>query len=387
MPRFSKSLYDWIQENIDTLTAKELLKQWIGLDEYDNSIDIHNIGYSSNKKYKFKCSICNKIYLKTLNDKTSSTRNSYYCSDCVKKLKSVYMQRIRTSEKNCLNTYLNTDITDYKNRLLKEWTGLDANGNEIDMHDIARFSRKRVEWKCYICNGIFTTRVQDRTRYETICPLCETNNRLIKGKNDLYTWCKNHGKYGNKLLKECKLTDPSEISYGSHREIEWICSNIDCNEHWIASPHNRTSINRTGCPYCTTRYLNNQTSKAEQYIYNKLKEIYPNTENRFKTKQPESIQPIEFDIAIPLDEQKYGYKAACIEYSPTFWHRGRESIADRKRKICKRYNVRLIEIIDDSYNDLQHIWKENYICDNFQYNLNNLDKAINFIIKNIEKER
>ena len=72
---------------------------------------------------------------------------------------------------------------------------------------------------------------------------------------------------------------------------------------------------------------------------------------------------LEFDIAIPLDKQIYGYPALLIEYSPTYWHIGKEKIDQFKYDTCKELGIRLINIVEDSYNNLDTQYSYDYICD------------------------
>lgn len=155
--------------------------------------------------------------------------------------------------------------------------------------------------------------------------------RLQKGVNDLESWCLNNGSFGKQLMSEwtgeCEDGKHYEIygvSRGSNKKFKWICSE---GHEWFAKINDRTK-DKTGCPYCSTR----GTSYPEQFIYHSLKQIYPSAENRCKVlKSPQNTQGIEFDVGIPEIP-------LCIEYSPTYWHEGREEkeISTRKTFVKKR---------------------------------------------------
>ncbi len=85
------------------------------------------------------------------------------------------------------------------------------------------------------------------------------NNHLIKGTNDLLTWCRQNKEYGIQLMDEwtgkCSdgsLLSISDISKGSHKSVIWKCR--ICHQEWPASVKNRTSKNRTGCRFCCKNF-------------------------------------------------------------------------------------------------------------------------------------
>ena len=117
-------------------------------------------------------------------------------------------------------------------------------------------------------------------------------------------------------------------------------------------------------------------------MYWSLKQIYPNAENRCRVlKSPEHPQGIEFDIGIP--EPINGYKAVCIEYSPTYWHKDRVEIDILKQNLCKERNTMFIYIREDSYDELEEIWSQDYICFKMNYSKRReeCEKLVEFILK------
>lgn len=170
----------------------------------------------------------------------------------------------------------------------------------------------------------------------------------------LIDWCNENGEWGQHLLSEWNdilnssigLT-PYNIAKGSEQPVYWTC---EYGHTWTAVLNNRTN-GKTGCPNCS----NNGTSYAEQFIYWALKQIYPNTENRCKVlKSKENPQGIEFDIGVPDIP-------LCIEYSPTHWHNGKEERDNLKKEICQKFNIRFLQIIEDSYKELNSIYTDNLI--------------------------
>lgn len=202
---------------------------------------------------------------------------------------------------------------------------------------------------------------------------------LIKGENDLLTWCINHGERGKQLQHEWTgETDKGEqltledISYGSHKKIKWKCR---FGHFWYDTVIHRTWQDSRNCTVCSAM----GTSYPEQFLYWALKQIYPTAESRPRVlKSQENPQGIEFDIAIaeiPL----------AIEYSPTYWHDGREDKTKIKKALCKDRNIRFIEIIDDTYNELEHIFTPDYICIKTAYSKidKQLEEILDYILKSL----
>ena len=78
--------------------------------------------------------------------------------------------------------------------------------------------------------------------------------RVIIGKNDLETWCKQNNR--EDILNEWDFATnvpftPHNISFGSDRKFNWICSE---GHKWIDSVHYRT-IASTKCPYCIEKLV------------------------------------------------------------------------------------------------------------------------------------
>lgn len=220
-------------------------------------------------------------------------------------------------------------------KLLDSWVGLDEYGHSVDIHNIARGSSAIVQWKCE--NGHkYERMIYDATRSKMRCPYC------IK---TLDIWAKENESWGNQIKSEWVGFDENymsvnfnNIQYGSNKMVYWECSK---KHRWLASVHNRV-CNKSSCPYCKVL----GTSYPEQYIFNCLKQVFPDTENRCKVLKDKYSGGIEFDIGIPCIR-------TCIEYSATGWHKDRVERDNLKINICNENNVRLIRIIEDSYNELQ----------------------------------
>jgi len=263
-------------------------------------------------------------------------------------------------------------------RLLKEWTGIDANNNPIDIKNVTYGMTTQVYWKCSNdgCDKVWIKSIHYRTSGGLNCPACA--GQTVSSINSLKSWCENNGDWGKQLLSEWnyKLNNelgytPENVAKSSNKNVYWTCE----KEHtWIATVGNRSG-GKTSCPTCVAA----STSYPEQFIYWSLKQLYPRTENRCRVlKSPKNPAGIEFDIGVPDIP-------LCIEYSPLYWHKGREEKDQYKKKICSKHKVRFIQIIEGLPKDYEEIFTENYI--QFDMNVNNRDndliRIVGFILNSL----
>ncbi|MBR1591622.1 MAG: zinc-ribbon domain-containing protein [Ruminococcus sp.] len=203
---------------------------------------------------------------------------------------------------------------------------------------------------------------------------------VIKGKNDLLTWCLNHGERGKQLMSEWtglsetgKQLNIDEVSYGSSSvKYTWKCSK---GHLWNDTIQDRTYRYNSNCKVCSSK----GTSYPEQFLYWAFKQIYPKTENRCRVlKTRDNPRGIEFDIGIPDIP-------LCIEYSPTFWHNGKDEIDNRKRQVCEERNIRFIEIIDDTYDEYESIFTRDYIRLKIKYGKQDeqLEEILKYILETL----
>lgn len=126
------------------------------------------------------------------------------------------------------------------------------------------------------------------------------------------------------------------------------------------------------------------TSYNEQLIYLSLKYFFEDAENRCRVLRDKIQRGLEFDIGIPSIP-------LCIEYSPTSTHGGKRGNGGTrdliKREICKEYNIKFIEIIEDTYNELEHYMQEDKycFCDRHKLGISIYD-IIDDILKNLGKD-
>jgi hypothetical protein len=99
-------------------------------------------------------------------------------------------------------------------------------------------SGKLVSWKCSLGHK-WNAKLVDRSSKSSGCPFC-SGNRVLVGFNDLRT---SHPS----IASEADGWDPSTISGGSSRKVDWVCI---LGHKWVASVHSRAT-HGTSCPTCS----------------------------------------------------------------------------------------------------------------------------------------
>ena len=126
-----------------------------------------------------------------------------------------------------------------------------------DPSQIKSSSYERLNWRCKK-GHIWPAQVKQRSGHlKTGCPFC-WGRKAIPGETDLAT---THPE----LAKEAYGWDPSSVSYGSEKVLEWKCP-ID--HIYKAKPNSRSNKGReTGCPICANQKV--------LFGFNDLETLYP----------------------------------------------------------------------------------------------------------------
>ena len=360
-------LYTWCNQEENKEHAKIILREFGGKDEKGNSISMNNIHLGSSTKVLWKCSKCEYEWYASINHRVRWHRGCHRCAGKV------------VTNKNSLYTWC-INNGDFGQLLIDEWTGLTWDKKKINIRDVGKSSRLSVLWQCKNKSHIFDAKIQDRTYHRNKCPFCL--NRRVDTGNSFKTWCNNNGSFGELLKQEWVgidednvITDMSDIVPGKHnKRYLWECKN---GHTWYATTRDRIKY-KSYCPKCNNR----GTSYKEQFIFNALKQIYPQAENRYKAFiNIVGKRGIELDIAIDVRMDNLGYSGLAIEYSPTFWHKNKQERDNLKKELCTQNNIRLIQIVDDSYNNMKHVMEEDYICINI--NRSNEFEVLSNVVKYI----
>ena len=234
---------------------------------------------------------------------------------------------------------------DNKLDLLNEWD-YEKNKNELALYadKVTKGSNTKVYWKCKEGHTWMDT-VQHRTMANEKwksrnCPYCGktiASNKVIQSINDLETWCKENDRLDllveweyDKNTKEFGVT-PRTVARASHIKAHWKCER---GHTWESAISYRTSNHSSGCTTCKP----SSTSYQEQFIYAYLKQIFAQAIHRGK-----AFGAYEFDISIPE-------KKAVIEHQGYYYHRvtrDAEYSELEKVMLCKLYNVKLIEVVEN----------------------------------------
>ena len=130
-------------------------------------------------------------------------------------------------------------------QLLVEWN-YEKNGT-VTPERVQYNSSLSVWWKCSKCGRVWSTRVGRRTKEKTNCRC--TSCKVVSGKNDLETWCKENNKLLLKEWSEKNNGNPSDFAQQSNKKAWWKCNK--CGYEWCATISSR--VRGKGCPSCSGR--------------------------------------------------------------------------------------------------------------------------------------
>ena len=387
-PTTENSISTWCSNNE---RGKQIQSEWTGITEDDRQLTMDEVAYSSHIKMLWRCADGHKWYA-IVNDRTHG-RN---CPECYNRNRSEFVRKTKTNSENYLSTWC-LNNPEIGRIITSQWTGVCENGKIYTMDEVAYASKLKMLWRCADGHEWYTS-IGTRTRGHG-CPYCPNNNVRIRvsDENSLYTWCEENKTQGNIIKLDWLGIDEddnnismTEISYGSSKKVWWMCHK--CNFKWLGSVHYRTACGR-GCKKCNRT----GTSYNEQYIYWALKQLFPDTKNRYKTFKDIDSRGIELDVYIKELN-------LAIEYSPTYWHDNRNDRDNLKKRLCEQNNIRLIQIIEDSYDEYKEKYteiftedciyvptlvssnKDNYLLKIVSYILNSIGHSIEEIDVNLVKQ-
>lgn len=231
---------DWCNKNE---FGKIILEEWTGLDENRQPIDINNFTQGSGKKVIWRCHNCKNEWAAVINNRIS------YRSGCRKCNPGGYSIPIKTSLLDWCNEH-----SERGERLKSEFTGKCLDSKTYSLDNISYQSNKRFIWKCKY-NHTWDISVQKRVACGSNCPYC-SNQRVLKGANDLETWCKNNNKqylideFAGKD-EEHNIISINSLAKSSHKRVKWRHITNEGETHeWYATVADRTYKN-SGCQYVT----------------------------------------------------------------------------------------------------------------------------------------
>ena len=284
----------------------KLLSEW---DFKRNAINPSELASGSNKKVWWICSDCGNSWQASVVNRTSGSG----CPTCARIKSSI---RLQTASYQKSISFLYPE-------LLKEWDY--EKNRSLNPEILYPGSTKKAWWICPKCKQHYYSSINNRVK-GAACPIC-TGKTIIKGINDLETWCKKNKK--QYILEEwdCEKNgiSPQEIAPFANKKIWFVCKH---GHSYKSSLANRTS-NQTGCPICNRM----GTSFQEQACFYYLEKMFPDVINSY---HDDRLGKLELDIYLP--ELK-----TAIEYDGTAWHKdkGKDEL---KNKLCLDNDIRLIRL-------------------------------------------
>ena len=223
-----------------------------------------------------------------------------------------------------------------------EWADISIdNPKEQIMNQYTAFSNIEVWWKCKDCKSYYRNKISNRVRLIYGCQKCSVKYRamvhkekaLIKGKNDLLTWCHNNGVYGETLIEEWmeeKNRDVlgitmDSVNCGTSSRAYFKCRK--CGDESLKIISSLTK-QKSGCRKCSVT----GTSYPEQFIYFSMKQVFENALSREKM-----FGGYEYDIVIPS-------KKVCVEYNGSYYHSRFKDRDRTKAELCMQNGYNLIVI-------------------------------------------
>lgn len=369
------SLANYILEDFEN--RKHLFIEWTGIETFSDKhtieaigIKINEVSYGISKRdFLWKCNTCQYEWVIKINDRT----NHYSCCPACSSNPNGLIVGV-----NDLETWCDAN-GEYGAKLKSEFMGKLWNGELIKINNISKGSHDNAYWKCSNpdCSYAWTARVNDRTSKQIRgCPAC-SRNQLIKGVNDLETYCHQHPELAY-ILEEFTGLDEnnkpilaSDVARANKKKVYWECNK--CHKRWLTPVVTRTGTIQRSCPYCNAY----GTSFPEQFIFNSLLQLFPKTKNRQKDK----LKNYEYDIVIPELN-------ICIEYSGYGWHKNNIEHDIEKEVHCKSHNVQFLqiyshygEIKDTDGNIAQDTYEKNQILYKVDINKTEHIKQLKYIVE------
>lgn len=337
------------------IDCPKLVEEW----NYNKNIDLDpkTISINSNKSVWWICENKHE-WIASVAKRTSRNQGCPYCSG-------------RYAIKG------ETDLATTNPQLLEEW---DYINNKISPQEIKAGSHKKVWWKCPNGHSYESVIYNKVIGYK--CPFC-SGKKVLKGYNDLFTT--NPELAIDWDYEKNKELNAETVSRGSEKKVWWKC-NL-CKFEWNTKINQR-AVGRSGCPNCHNYH---GTSFPEQAIYYYLNKLKYNVSNRTK------INNLEIDIYLP--DFSVG-----IEYDGLEWHKNSLDRDNNKDCICKENDIKLIRIREaglektcnainimrknKTHKDLEKCILKIFEIINISYNDINIERDRNSIISNymINKE-
>lgn len=244
----SISLEDWCLQNGER--GQRILTEFKTGDNFP--ITAKDLSFSSTYKAQFKCTVCHKINIQSINWKTGTSDSK--CKYCAGQAQEISLQN-----------WCNTHGT-YGAQLLQEFI---AGDNEFTPDQVAYASHNYANFKCSTCGNINRQIIQNKTKQNPRgCKFCD-NTRTSFGEQIIYLWSLKQG-------IECYNQYNFRTSYGNKEFDIYIPALSLAIEHQ-SNQHRTTEV----------QFCDDTTVLIAQQLGINLLEIcltdnkYPRTENNW----------------------------------------------------------------------------------------------------------
>lgn len=222
--------------------GKQLISEYNTELNVSRGINIETLMEGSVQRISWKCQECNKVWETIASHRIRGSR----CPSCSIKYKAQRNGRD-------LLTWCNNN-GELGQKVIKQWVGLDEDDNKIDIDIVSYGASVKAKFRCPY-NHTYTKKVVSITYYKKLeCPICNgiTSKPM---KYSLVNWCNENGEKGEAIRKmfmglsaDNEVISINDISYGSHKEVQWKC---DKGHVIIRQPFHMTRPERSlSCPIC-----------------------------------------------------------------------------------------------------------------------------------------
>ena len=236
-------------------------------------------------------------------------------------------------------------------KIAEEWN-YEKNKN-LFPSDFARCSDKKFWWKCKKCGYEWVASIGNRTNIGSGCPSCA--GQIVSDRNRFSVLFP-------ELLDEWDFSRneirPSDVSFGTHKKVWWICS--ICGNNWLAAISGRSR--GIGCPNCKESKGEKRISRF--LINNEIKHI-----REYRFSDCKNILPLPFDFYMPSENLciEYNGKQHYMEVSNDFFGKNKKEIFAKRKKLdkikfdyCKNSGINLLIIPYWNFENIEEILRKEF---------------------------
>jgi hypothetical protein len=288
----------------------------------------------TNTKYKFRCPICAKVFVRDFNHVRS--QQAIFCIKC--------QQEYNTNQQKLTTQEIHENIS---NILVNGFNGIYLDGY-IN-------SKTKCIFECPICHKNFERRYTDVIQKKLIfCKKCGIELRTNKRKTSIITFKQKYNNIGAIPLEE--------YGYNNRSKIKWQCT--QCKKTFLQSPNYVFSKNNTKCSKCNGK----RPKITQQEAQNLIKEAGCKLIDKYKGY-----------------DNKHVFECKCGKKFKRSFH---TVIDHRKRNLCLSCSRKYVKIVVEKLVPIiQKILNTNYKVENIiEQKIPGWQGGIDILINNIAIE-